>query len=148
MLWFKTSENAGRTEVFDPVRKKYVALTPEEKVRQRTLHQLVEQLGVPAGLVAVEHTITLHELKKRCDIVVFSKDGRPVMIVECKAAHIPIQQKTLEQAARYNFSLQVDYLLLTNGEQQYCCQIDLEKKALVFLDKIPDYDQMIQTEHP
>lgn len=142
MLWFKTTLKAGRTEVFDPVRKKYVALTPEEEVRQKTLYHLVEQLGVPAGLIAVEHTIALNELRKRCDIVVFSKAGRPIMIVECKAAHIQIQQKTLEQASRYNFTLKVDYLLLTNGQEYYCCRIDLTKNALVFLNELPDYDQM------
>lgn len=139
MEWFKTKEIEGKQLVFDPIRKKYCVLTPEEKVRQKMLHFLVNQLHVPAGLIAVEHAIKLNELCKRCDIVVFDTQGKAAMIVECKAAHVPISQKTLDQALRYNFSLQVNYLLLTNGKECFCFRIDLQNNCFEQLEKIPDY---------
>lgn len=140
MQWFKTKETDGKRLVFDPVRKKYCVLTPEEEVRQKTLYFLVDQLHVPEGLIAVEHAIKLNGLCKRCDIVVFNTQGKAMMIVECKAAHIPISQKTLDQTIRYNFSLQVHYLLLTNGNDCFCFEIDIQNKRFEQLEKIPDFN--------
>lgn len=139
MEWFKTKEIDGKRFVFDPIRKKYCVLTPEEEVRQKTLHYLVDQLDVPSGLLAVEHPIKLNKLSKRCDIVVFSTKGKAAMIVECKAAHIPLSQKTFDQALRYNFSLQVNYLLLTNGKELVCFKIDTQNNCFELLEKIPNY---------
>ena len=140
LQWFKTRTCEGRTEVFDPLRKKYCALTPEEEVRQKVLYLLVEHLEVPAGLLAVEYSIKVNGLDKRCDAVVFGQDGAPLMIVECKAAHVPISQTTLEQAVRYYAALRPGYLLLYNGAQCYCFKT--EAGVLRPMDHLPSYQEM------
>ncbi len=127
----------GKTKVFDPVRKIYCILTPEEKVRQMTLHYLVEKKNIPAGLIAVEYSIKVNTLSKRCDIVVFNKQAKPMMIVECKAESVPITQKVLDQAIRYYSGLNVDYILLTNGKTMFCYHIDIENKKIEALNEIP-----------
>ena len=120
MDWFKTSSIDNKTVVFDPLRKQYVVLTPEEQVRQKMLHYLVETRKVPAGLVAVEYSIKVNNLPKRADIVVFNNLGEPQMIVECKAETVPITEKVLDQAIRYFSGLKVKYLTLTNGKSMFC----------------------------
>ncbi len=126
--------------VFDPLRKRYCALTPEEEVRQKVLYLLVEHLGVPAGLIAVEYSIKVNGLDKRCDAVVFGKDGAPLMIVECKAASVKLTQDTLEQAVRYHSALHPKYLLLYNGQECYCFKI--ENGKLTALDHLPNYQEL------
>ena len=123
MDWFKTSIIDNKTVVFDPLRKQYVALTPEEQVRQKMLHYLVETRKVAAGLIAVEYSIKVNNLPKRADIVVFNNLGEPQMIVECKAETVPITEKVLDQAIRYFSGLKVKYLTLTNGKTMFCYQI-------------------------
>lgn len=140
LQWFKTRMRAGKTEVFDPLRKRYCALTPEEEVRQKVLYLLVEHLAVPAGLLAVEYSVKVNGLDKRCDAVVFGPDGAPLMIVECKAASVPISQATLEQAVRYYAALHPKYLLLYNGMQCYCFKT--ESGALQPMDHLPLYPEM------
>ena len=105
LQWFKTEQREGKIFVFDPLRKKYVLLTPEEEVRQKVLYLLVEQLHVPSGLLAVEYSVKVNGLDKRCDAVVFGKDGQPLMIVECKAQSVKITDKVLDQAVRYHSAL-------------------------------------------
>ena len=104
-------------EVLDIVRKRYVALTPEEWVRQHVVHALHYALGYPLELLQVEGAITLNGMTRRCDIVVYNKEVHPLMIVECKQPEVPLSQKVLDQASRYNLVLQVPYLYLTNGLQ-------------------------------
>ena len=123
MEWFKTSIIGNKTVVFDPLRKQYVALTPEEQVRQKMLHYLVETRKVAAGLIAVEYSIKVNNLPKRADIVVFNKLGEPQMIVECKAETVPITEKVLDQAIRYYSGLKVKNLTLTNGKSMFCYKI-------------------------
>lgn len=123
-------EIEGRKEVLDPVRRRWVALTPEEWVRQHTIIFLNEHLGYPLELMQVEAAITLNGLTRRCDIVIYDKKVRPWMIVECKKEDIPLTQKVIDQACRYNLVLQVPYLLLTNGHQQLCLHVDTETKKL------------------
>lgn len=123
-------EIEGRKEVLDPVRRRWVALTPEEWVRQHTIIFLHEHLGYPLELMQVEAAITLNGLTRRCDIVIYDKKVRPWMIVECKKEDIPLTQKVIDQACRYNLVLQVPYLLLTNGHQQLCLHVDTETKKL------------------
>lgn len=138
MNWFNTIIEDGRTKVFDPIRKIYCTLTPEEEVRQKMLYYLVEQKKYPAGLIAVEYSIKVNALSKRCDIVVFNKSGAPKMIVECKAEYVPITQKVLDQAVRYYSGLNVNYLLLTNGKTMFCYHIDVNNKKMEALDELPD----------
>lgn len=138
MNWFNTIMEDGRVKVFDPIRKIYCALTPEEEVRQKTLYYLVEQKKYPSGLIAVEYSIKVNNLPKRCDIVVFNKAAKPMMIVECKAESVPITQKVLDQAVRYYSGLNVEYLLLTNGKTMYCYRIDIENQKIESLSELPN----------
>lgn len=131
-LTAKTRTNSdGAPEILDPVRRRWVALTPEEWVRQNTIIYLHESCGYPLELMQVEAAITLNGLTRRCDIVVYDKSVKPWMIVECKRETVPITQKVIDQACRYNIVLQVPYLLLTNGRQQLCLRVDSKTKSLV-----------------
>ena len=141
LQWFKTKIQDGKTYVFDPLRKLYCKLTPEEEVRQKVLYLLVEHLEVPAGLLAVEYSIKVNGLDKRCDAVVFGKDGSPLMIVECKAASVELSQATLEQAVRYYSVLHPKYLLLYNGASCYCFKA--EAGTLAAMDHLPNYPEML-----
>lgn len=140
MEWFKTKIESGKTLVFDPLRKRYVTLTPEEEVRQKILYLLVENQHVPAGLLAVEYSVKVNNLDKRCDAVVFSNEASPLMIVECKAQSVKITQKTLDQAVRYYSALQPKYLLLFNGQECFCFQV--KDNGLSPMDHLPDYEEM------
>ena len=128
----------GRAEILDPVRRRWVALTPEEWVRQHAIAFLHDRCGYPLELMQVEAAITLNGLTRRCDIVVYDKSCHPWMIVECKKEEVPITQKVVDQASRYNLVLRVPYLLLTNGRQQLCLQVDTETQTLTQIP-IPDY---------
>lgn len=132
-------EHEGRLEVFDIVRSRYVALTPEEWVRQNVIHNLHYDLGYPIELIQVEGAITLNGMTRRCDIVVYDAQVRPFIIVECKQENVPLTQKVLDQASRYNLVLHVPYLLLTNGPQSIVCKVDFDHKKLDMLKKLPFY---------
>lgn len=139
MAWFKTETREGKTFVFDPLRKRWVALTPEEEVRQKVLYLLVEHLHAPAGLVAVEYSVKVNGMDKRADAVVFGTDGRPLMIVECKAQSVKITAKTLDQAVRYYAALKPKFLMLYNGSECHCFKT--EKGVLQPMDHLPDFQQ-------
>jgi len=115
MLKLRTHNNTE--QVFDPIRKKWVVFTEEEKVRQFFIQQLINELKIPASHISVERKITLNGLTKRYDIVVY-KDAKPWMVVECKAPHIPLTQEVLDQAGRYNQTLNADIIGVTNGLEQ------------------------------
>lgn len=140
LQWFKTRTLEGKTQVFDPLRRRYCALTPEEEVRQKVLYLLVEHLGVPQGLLAVEYSIKVNGLDKRCDAVVFGREAEPLMIVECKAASVQLTQKTLDQAVRYYSALHPKFLMLYNGENCYCFKT--ENGSLKAMDHLPNYQEM------
>ena len=140
LQWFKTEEREGKTYVYDPLRRRQVLVTPEEEVRQRVLHLLVERLKVPAGLLAVEYSVKVNGLDKRADAVVFGTDSCPLMIVECKAPMVPLTEAVLEQAVRYHSALRPKYLLLSNSAATYCFKV--EGQALCPLDHLPDYAEM------
>lgn len=136
---FRIEEREGGQCIFDEVRRKWVVLTPEEWVRQHILHYLVEQKGYPKSLIAVERGIELNGLQKRCDVVVFNTDGKPVMIVECKAPDEVVNQKVFEQIARYNQKLRVNYLWVTNGSYNFCCRLS---DTITQLEEIPAWEQV------
>jgi hypothetical protein len=125
-------------EILCLVRKKWVALEPEEWVRQHLIYHLSENLGYPMGLMAVEHTLILNDVAKRADLVCFNKDRKPVLLAECKAPTISLSQKTLDQAARYNLVLKVPTLLLTNGLKHYAVATD-PTKPIAVLGSIPEF---------
>lgn len=120
----------GRCEVLDPVRKRWVALTPEEGVRQWVIGLLHDRYGYPLELMQVEGAITLNGMSRRCDIVVYDSAGEPQMIVECKKPEVAITQKVCDQACRYNTVLHVPYLLLTNGRQAVTVHVDWQNGRL------------------
>ena len=140
--WFKTISKDGKQQVYDPVRQRFVALTPEERVRQCTLKMLVEQVLVPKGLIAVEYSIKVNKLDKRCDIVVFDRGGNPLVIVECKAASVTISEKVLDQAVRYYSALKPKYIILTNGAELYCFKIT--PNGIENPGEIPSYEEMTE----
>ncbi len=110
----------GKREVFDPVRRLFVALTPEEEVRQRLISYLHEMKHVPFSLMGVEKRIIVNGLVKRPDIIVFNRNAHPVLIAECKAPSVKLSEEVIDQIARYNMTLRADYLLITNGEMMFC----------------------------
>jgi hypothetical protein len=135
-------ENNGRREIFDSIRRLWVALTPEEWVRQNLVRYLVTEKQMPETLIAIEKSLTLNSLTKRTDILVHSRQGKPLLLVECKAPQIAITQKVFEQIGRYNLALQVKYLVVTNGLQHYCARIDWHNQQFDFLEDIPHYNQL------
>lgn len=139
---FRTRERAGERDIFDPIRQKYVRLTPEEWVRQHFAQYLIREHGVPRGLVTIEHSFTDQERPRRADIVVHDRQGKPLLIVECKAPGVPVAQGTFDQVARYNRVLRVPYLVVTNGREHYACRIDFEAESYRFLDELPLYEEL------
>lgn len=133
-----------KTEIFDKIRRKYVALTAEEWVRQNFIQYLKFERNVPETLISVEKEIILNRTKRRPDIVVFTKNGTPKIIVECKAPEINISQDVFDQITRYNITLQVDYLIVTNGMTHFCCKINYQKRSFEFLKEIPDFSEIRQ----
>ncbi len=136
---FRFKSNENKTLIFDIVRKKFVVLTPEEWVRQHVLHFLISELNYPHSLINIEKQLQLHNTKKRYDIVVYNSDATIHLIVECKAPNIPIDQAVFDQIARYNFSLESSYLMVTNGLEHYYCSIDYQNEHYVFLKELPQY---------
>lgn len=133
----------ARPQIFDILRKKYIALTPEEWVRQHFVHFLVEHKGYPAALMANEIQLKVGEKTLRADSVLYSRDLKPRMIIEYKAPHIPITQKVFDQISIYNMLLHVDYLVVSNGLQHYICKMDYNDKKYLFLEDIPNYEELL-----
>jgi hypothetical protein len=131
----KITKRAERYYVWDDLRKKELLLTPEEWVRQHVIHYMIEELGYPKGRIVSEMTIVQNGMSKRCDIVVFNEEGRAVLIVECKETRVPIDQDTFFQIARYNASLQVPHLVMTNGLDTVVCEMQDE---IVFKETFPE----------
>ena len=129
----------GRVFILDIIRKKYLVLTPEEWVRQHFVHYLIKELHYPRSLIKVEGGLRFNELQKRSDIVVFSREGAPWMVVECKAPDQKLSQRTLHQASVYNHSLQAKYLTVTNGMMHICCEVNWITGNTAVLDSLPEY---------
>lgn len=136
---FRIQATNGQEMIFDPFRKKYVVLTPEEWVRQNFLNYLVKSLEYPGTLMSIEKEMHLGELRKRCDIVVYSREAVPWMIVECKEMGVPLGMPVLEQIVRYNMALPVPYLVITNGSNTWCCKLNTEEGNWVFENALPKY---------
>ena len=135
----KLSGTPDKPAIFDVLRRKYVSLTPEEWVRQHFIHFMIEQKGYPLSLLANEVKLKVGEKKLRADSVLYSTELKPRMIIEYKAPTINITQKVFDQITVYNMLLHVDYLIVTNGLQHYCCKMDYTSKKYLFLKDIPDY---------
>lgn len=132
-----------RPLIFDILRKKFIALTPEEWVRQHFIHFLIEHKGYPMALLANEIQLKVGDKTLRADSVLYSRELKPRMIIEYKAPHIPITQKVFDQISTYNMLLHVDYLVVSNGMQHYICKMDYTDKKYLFLEDIPRYDELL-----
>lgn len=139
---FQVLKNGDDISIYDRLRKKFVALTPEENVRQHFVEYLIRERLFPAGLMNNEIAIMQNGIKRRCDTVIFDRTGEPLMIVEYKAPHVKITQEVFNQIYRYNLVLRVKYLVVTNGRVNYCCKIDYEARSCQFLSDIPMYDSL------
>ena len=138
----KIAQRGNKQLIFDFLRRKYVALTPEEWVRQHFVHYLIEHKGYPAGLIGNEVELNVGEKKLRCDTILYNKVAQPQMIIEYKAPQIKLQQKTFDQISAYNLLLKVDYLIVSNGMQHICCRMDYENQKYCFLEDIPNYQEL------
>ena len=134
---YKIERKDNKEVIFDIVRKQWVNLTPEEWVRQNFLQYLIQVKQYPPSLISVEKEIHLGELRKRCDIVIYNKNGEPYIIVECKAMDVALNNKTFDQILRYNISMPVQYLVVTNGA--YCFAFERNNRKFNTLEKIPDW---------
>ena len=138
----KIGEKDGKRTIFDFLRRKYVTLTPEEWVRQHFTHYLIAHKGYPKGLIGNEVELHVGEKRLRCDTILYNKQNQPQMIIEYKAPTIQIQQKTFDQISVYNLLLHVDYLIVSNGLEHYCCKMDYDNQKYLFLQDIPDYENL------
>ena len=134
---FKIRKEEGIEKIFDNVRKKWLVLSPEEWVRQNILQYIMQVKHYPSPLIAVEKEIRLGELKKRCDIVIYSRTSLPWMIIECKEMNSLIDRKVLDQVLRYNITLPATYLILTNGS--YCFGFERQFKTFIEINAFPEY---------
>ena len=132
----------GKLSILDPLRRKFVALTPEEWVRQHFVNFLLREKGYPAALIANEIQIDLNKLKKRCDSVVYNRDLSPLMIIEYKAPDVDITQQVFDQIVRYNIVLKVKYMIVSNGLNHYCCIMNYDKQSFNYLSDIPNYTDL------
>ena len=129
-----------RPEIFDFLRHRFVALTPEEWVRQHFTHWLTTEKGYPKGLLGNEVALRCGDKTLRCDSVVYNKQTRPLMIIEYNAPAVPLTQRVFSQISAYNLLLHVDYLVVSNGLQHFCCRMDYDRQTYHFLQAIPDYE--------
>ncbi len=136
----RVKNEKGTRFIFDPIRKKWLVLLPEELVRQLVVQYLTVDRGYPASRIAIEKGVIINERQKRLDILIYDKEGKPFLLVECKAATIKLDDKVFEQIAMYNLSFSVPYLMVTNGLQTYCCEMDYKNQCFNFLEEIPDFN--------
>ena len=139
---FRLKKADDKLWIFDLIRRKYVVLQPEEWVRQHVVHFLIEEKGYPKSLINVEKKLSVNGLTKRYDVVVYSKKGVVFLVVECKAPSVTITQQTFDQIARYNLSLNAQYLMVTNGINHYYCQTDYNQYKYIFLADLPHYNDL------
>ena len=132
----------GKKVIFDSIRRRYVALTPEEWVRQHFVNYLIVHKGYPIELMANEMQVLFNGMKKRCDTVLYDRNLHAKMIMEYKSPTVPITQLVFNQIMRYNSVLRVEYLIVSNGLQHYCCQMNYAENQYVFLKDIPDYQEI------
>jgi hypothetical protein len=137
----KIQESKGKTEIFDTLRKKYVILTPEEWVRQHFVNMLINHYQYPKSLISLESGLKYNELQKRSDIVVYDREGKPFLLIECKSADVALSQQTFRQLSTYNFVIKSPYVAITNGLNNFCCKIDHSLGTYEFLKDLPAFKE-------
>jgi len=136
---YKLKKADGKVWIFDGIRKKFIVLTPEEWVRQHFIHYLIADKKYPRSLIKVEGGLLYNALQKRTDIVVYSRQGKPWMIVECKSPTLKVSAATLSQVSVYNSTLKADFISVTNGLIHLCARIDWDKRATTLLEDTPPF---------
>lgn len=139
---YKLKQSADNLFIFDFIRRKYLVLTPEEWVRQHFINYLVTHLHYPKSLVAVERGTVYNQLAKRTDVCIYSPAGKPVMLVECKSTSVGITAATIKQASVYNQKIRARFIVLTNGLEHYCWQVDFDTQQYLPLTQVPDYTEL------
>ena len=139
---FKIKKRDDTYVIYDLLRKRYVALTSEEWVRQNFVQYLINERNFPIALMANEVSLNQNGIKRRCDTLVANRLGHPFVIVEYKAPKVQVTQTTFDQIVRYNMVLHAQYLIVSNGLTHYCCKIDYETNSYSFLNDIPDYSEL------
>ena len=140
---FKITDQNGLLTLFDIIRKKNIVITPEEWVRQHFVQYLIGHKHFPKALIKLEGGHKLHGMAKRSDIVVYNPQGEKILLVECKAPSVTIDQKTFDQVAHYNIVHKVKLLAVSNGLQHYYCRINFENRDYKFIEELPDYKEMV-----
>lgn len=138
-------EHEGKEQIYDRLRNRFVALTPEEWVRQNFVNYLIEFKGYPPALMANEIQISLNGMSRRCDSVVYNRSMQARTIIEYKRPTVEITRKVFEQISRYNLVMKVDYLIVSNGMKHYCCKMNYESQTFKFLTDIPEFRDDIET---
>jgi len=133
----KVKIEKGIKKIFDPIRKKFYVWQPEELVRQLLILYLIEEGGYNKNRIHLERGIQVNGEAKRCDIIIYDEAVTPYLLIECKAPSVPLTQKVLDQIASYNIVYQVPYLLVSNGIQSYCCEMDYVQKTFAFINELP-----------
>jgi type I site-specific restriction endonuclease len=140
---FRIKKQNDKLVIFDSQRKRYVALTPEEWVRQNFIRFLIEEKGYPAAYLAIEKQLNMNGMKKRCDAILYNKHAQPFLIIELKAPNVAISQATFDQVAVYNAKLKVNFFIISNGIEHFCCKVNLETARYEFFPEIPDFNQIV-----
>lgn len=143
---FRIKTEGGKTLIFDSIRKKYVVLTPEEWVRQNFIQYLAAEKKFPETLMAVEKKLTVNNQPRRFDLLVYQRSGQPFLIAEFKAPNVKITQEAFDQAVRYNMTLRVDFIVVSNGLQHFACAIDYKKNSFAYLPEIPFFIDRCRTD--
>lgn len=138
----RVENREGKQYIFDPVRKKWLVLQPEELVRQLLVQELLQRLKVPPSRLRLEYGLEVNGLARRCDVLVFDAKAQPIFLAECKAPNIKLSQATFDQVARYNLPLCVPYLMISNGPSSWACAINHQAQSWHFLSQLPSYVEM------
>lgn len=140
----KLRNRDGLTYVWSILRKKELVLTPEEWVRQHIVHFLINDCNVPEGLIASEYQLTYNSRSKRADVVVFGKDQKPKLIIECKAPEVNLTEATFRQIAQYNHELQVELLMMSNGIDHIYCEVNQSNGSITYFQEIKELLSRLQ----
>lgn len=136
---FRVRQEAGKTNIFDIIRRKFIVLTPEEWVRQHLVHFMINHLMYPKSLINVEDGLRVNKMQKRSDIVIHDRQGNIFMIVECKSFKVKLKQEAMDQLSNYNQHYKASYLALTNGKELFLCQMDYHRKSAKFISEFPEF---------
>ncbi|MBR9921651.1 MAG: type I restriction enzyme HsdR N-terminal domain-containing protein [Bacteroidetes bacterium] len=141
----RLKKEAGKTWIWDPIRRKPLVLTPEEMVRQLLVAHLIDRMGYNPNRITVERMIKVNGMAKRCDILCYDQNFLPWMLIECKAPSVKISEGTFRQIAMYNLPLRVPYLLVSNGPDSFCCAMDYEAEDWQFISSLPRFGEGIES---